>query len=133
MRTFSFCCPKTFSISIYLKFAHLKGSCLRYQSCGLNSKRAFSFLGSTKFFFDISISGGHTGEREVSTVPTRWSEQYANLFVFRFKNFFFNIYISGGSTGERCQRYNAVPEQKASIFVFCVHKIFLRYLDFRRL
>ncbi len=48
----------------------MKGRCQQYQRKVLNSMRAFSFFRSKKYFFDISISGDRTGEREVSAVPT---------------------------------------------------------------
>ena len=111
---------------------------LYLQSCSLNSVRAFSFFGpkifsltsetyasifvfwSKNFFFDISFSGGRTGERKVSTVPSRFPEQCARIFVFRSKKYFFDISISGGHTGER--KVSTVPsrfpEQCARIFVF---------------
>ncbi len=71
------------------------------QRGAMNSMRALSFFLSTKFFFDISISGGYIGEKEVSTVTTSYLEHYASIFVFRSKKFIFNISISGGRTGER--------------------------------
>ena len=46
----------------------------------------FVFL-TKKMFFNISISGGRSGEREVSTVTTRYPEQYATTFVFQSKIF----------------------------------------------
>ena len=45
---------------------------------------------SKKFFYDISISGGRTGERDVSganAVP----EPLPSIFFFRSKIFFFEI------------------------------------------
>ena len=56
---------------------------------------------SKNVLFDISSSGGNSGEKEVSTVPTQCPEQYSTIFVFRAKNVFYNISISGGLTGER--------------------------------
>ena len=71
-------------------------------------------------FFDISISGCRTSERELSAVPTRCLHQYTSIFVFRFKTFFFEISIFGGRIGER--KLSAVPtwcpDQCESIFVF---------------
>ena len=68
------------------------------------------------------------------TVPTRYPEQDASIFVFQFEIFFFNISISTGRTGERDVSIvpTRCPEQDTIIFVF-VKKNFLRYLDFWRL
>ena len=46
---------------------------------------------SKKNFFDISLSGGLTGESKVSAVPTRCSEEYTKILVFLYKYFFFDI------------------------------------------
>ena len=68
--------------------------------CPEHYERIFVFR-SKIYFFDISISGGSTGESEVSTVLTRLPEKNSTIFVFRSKKFFFNISISGGRTGKR--------------------------------
>ena len=67
----------------------MKGRCQQCQRGTLNRMSAFLFF-SPKYFFDISISGGRTGERMVSEVPKRYPYQDACIFVFRPKNFFFN-------------------------------------------
>ena len=87
LRAVSFFGPKHFStISRFLEFALVKGRCQRYQRGALDSMLAFSFF--VPNFFYISISGGRTGEKEMSTVPTRCPEEYASIFVFRSKKFF---------------------------------------------
>ena len=56
----------------------------------------------------------------MSTVPSRFPEQCARIFVFRSKKYFIDILNSGGRTGER--KVSTVPsrfpEQYAHIFVF---------------
>ena len=78
----------------------MKGKCNRYQRVALNSVKKFSFFGP-KTFSSISISGGRTDENEVSTVPTRYPEQCATIFVLRSKNFLFDISIFWGRRSER--------------------------------
>ena len=102
------------------------GGCQKYQRDALNSVRPSSFF-AQKIFFSISISRGRTGEMEVSTVPTRCSEQCATIFVFRSKNFFFDISFFGDRTGEREVSTMPIryPEQYTTYFVFSVKKFFL--------
>ena len=69
----------------------------------------------------------------VSTVPSRFPEQCACIFVFRSKKYFFDISISGGRTGERKgQRYHRSSLNSVRAFSFFDPKIFLRYLNFMR-
>ena len=119
IRPFSFFVIKNFPRYQFLDVVQVKGRCQRYQSDVLNSMRPFSFF-VIKNFSSISISGCCTGKREVSTVPTRYPEQYATIFVFRFKTFFFHISFFGGHTDER--KVSTVPtrciEQYTAFFVF---------------
>ena len=98
--------PKMFSlISRFMEIAQVKERCQRYQSDVLKSMRPFSFFG-INFFFSISISGGRTDKREVSTVTKRCFEQYASILVFRWEKFssisqFLEVALVKG----RCQRY----------------------------
>ena len=78
----------------------MKVRCKLYQRIALISMRAF-FVFNPKFFSSISISGGRSGEKEVSAVTTHYTEQYASIFVFRSLKFNFNISIFGGRRGER--------------------------------
>ena len=71
-----------------------------YQRSALISMRAF-FVFGPKIFSSISISGGRSGEKEVSAVTTHYTEQYVKIFVFRSLKFNFNISKSGGRRGER--------------------------------
>ena len=73
------------------------------------------------FFFDISISGDRSGEREVSMVQTRQQKKYTSNIVFRSKNFFFDISISGGRTAKRgVNGTNALPLTVCENFRFSV-------------
>ena len=126
MRAFSFFSPiNIFLISQFLVIAQVKVRCQWCKRGARYSMRAFSFFGP-KIFFSIS----RTGERDVSTGPTRLPEQYGSTFLFLSKKFFFDISISGGRTGE--SEVSAVltryPERFTCIFVFKSNKFFLRYL-----
>ena len=95
MRALLFSVTKIFSlISRFLEVAQVKRRYQRYQRGSQNSVRQFRFF-RPQFFFDISISGGHIGEKKVSTVTTRSPKHYTR-FSFSFQNFFFDISICGG-------------------------------------
>ena len=64
MRVFLVFGPKNFSLSQFLEVAQVKGT--NPVPCIVCEYFCFSVK---IFFFDIAISGGRIGEREVSTVP----------------------------------------------------------------
>ena len=63
----------------------------------------------------------------MTKVPSRCPEQFAIIFVFRFKNLCINISISEGRTGERevSTVQTLYPEQCAIIFIFRFKKVFI--------
>ena len=85
----------------------MKGRCQRCQSGALNIMRHFCYS-VQNFFFNISISGGCTYEREVSTVPKRGPKHYATFLFFGLKfissisQFLELVQVKGRC--QRCQR-----------------------------
>ena len=84
------------------------------------------FFWFKNFFFDISISGCLTGEREVSKVPIRYTESYTTIFIFRpKKNSFISRILKVAQIKERCQRYQHGALNRMRPFSFFILKIFL--------
>ena len=78
----------------------MKGNCQRLQHNDLNSVRTFSFFGP-KNVFDISISWGRTGKREVSTVRGTLNRLRAFSF-FCLKNFSISRFLGVAQVKGRC-------------------------------
>ena len=98
-RIFSFFGPNFF---LYLDFwgsYRLKGD-INGKNTVLEQNVCIFVFPSKKFFFDISICRGRTGERGVSTVPTRYLKRM-RTFSFFVQKFFVDISISRGRTSER--------------------------------
>ena len=74
---------------------------------------------SKKFFFDISISRGRTGEREVSTVPTRFPKQFVRFSFFGPKFFsWISQYLKVAQVKGMCQMYHRVALKSLREFSF---------------
>ena len=81
-------------------------------------------LTSKIFYFDISISGSRTGDREVSSLQTLCPEKCATIFVFPSKKLL-RFSISRGRTGviEVSTVLKRCPKQCATNFVLPSKKI----------
>ena len=126
---FSFFGPKNISlISRFVEVAQVKKRCQRYHRGSLNSVRAYLFFGPKNISFDISISGGRTGERKVSTVPSRFPEQCARIFVFRSKNIsLISRFLEVAQVKGRCQRYHRGSLNSVRAFSFFGPKNFFDF------
>ena len=91
------------------------------------------FVFGPNIYSSISISGGRSGEREMSAVPTRCPDHFAKIFVFGQKKFsstsrFLDVAHVKGS----CQLYQRGALISVRAFSFFGQKIFLsisRFLE----